>query len=163
MTTANRLVSSAAVLAALILAQSLAAQPPQPAEPAPPEGVLPPLLKAKPIKVDSKDDELHKLLKERYNEAVGEMTHLYQMHQLGHATLDEVYGAGRRLVKAGLELKEKPEEQAALLRQYVEVMKHLEKLKKAEVEAGRVGMSALHKARYYRIDAEIRLLRLKKK
>ena len=37
------------------------------------EPELPALLKAEPVKVDPKDDELQKLLKERYNEALAEI------------------------------------------------------------------------------------------
>ena len=56
----------------LMQASSLPAQAPQ-ARPEQPETKAPALLSAQPLKEDPKDDELRRLLKARYNAALGEV------------------------------------------------------------------------------------------
>jgi RNA polymerase sigma factor (sigma-70 family) len=124
---------------------------------------LPKLLDAKPIRVDRQDDELQKLLKERYNEALAELSVCSQLYQVGRIPYDQLVDAAKRLVTAGLELKDKPDEKVALLRQYVEMMKGFEKITETRLEAGRIGPNELHQARYHRMSAEIELIRLKRK
>ncbi len=147
----------------LTLVGSAAAQAPQPQKPpAQPQVKLPAILTAKPLQDDPKDDELRKLLKARYNEAVSELKAYYEEESLGVDrlyTLDELYKPWQRLVQAGLELCDKPAEKVALLTQYVEITKEAEKNHKARYDAGRESIKYLHRARYERLDAEIQLLR----
>ncbi len=135
-----------------------AASQPQPEQPAP---KVPALLAAQPLKEDPRDDELRKLLKARYNEAVAEVKALHKMLLAGRGTIDSCVGAGRRLVQAGLELCDKPADKVTLLTQFVELTQMAEKSIQARLAFN--GTSAdLHRARYQRLDAEIQLLRARR-
>ena len=127
---------------------------------------VPALVLSKPLKMDSDDDELRKLLKARYNEALGELRDYYEEKDLSdrhgitrRGDPDDLYGPWRRLIQAGLELSNKPEERVALLTQYLQVTKEAEKVVQERYDAGRVRVGPLHRARYERLDAEIQLLR----
>src|SRR5262245_35163951 len=84
----------------LALAGFSTAQERQP-DPNQPNEKLPDLLKAKPLKVDPKDDDLRKLLKERYNAVVDEIKSLYEMFLAGRGTVEQFADAGKRLVQSG--------------------------------------------------------------
>jgi hypothetical protein len=149
----------------MTLAGSSPSQPPPEKLPTRPAEKPPALLTAKPLKVDPKDDELRKLLKARYNEALAEAKGYYEFEKLPVDRLinfDDLYGRWQRLVQAGLELCDKPAEKVALLTQYVELTKDLEKAEHKRADAGRVPEYALHRARYQRLDAEVQLLRAKR-
>ncbi len=149
----------------MTLVGNSAAQAPSQKPPDQPEEKLPALLAAKPLKEDPKDDELRKLLKARYNEALGEAKDFYESEKLPPArliNLNDRYGRWQRLVQAGLELCDKPAEKVALLTQYVELTKELEKKEQARFDAGREAAYELRRARYERLDAEIQLLRAKR-
>ena len=145
----------------LMLASRSPALAPQP-QPGQREAKEPALLTARPLKEDPKDDELRKLLKARYNEALGEVQGLYRMFQTARASLDSFAEAEQRLVQAGLELCDKPADKVALLTQYVELTRAAEKVAQARFEAARGTESAVRRARYQRLDAEIQLLRAKR-
>jgi hypothetical protein len=145
----------------VLLAAAAAAQAPQ-GHADGPEQNLPAFLTAKPIAEDPSDDELRKLLKARYNEAVGEVNALYAMYLAGRSDMDLFADAGQRLVQAGLELYDNPSDKIALLTQYVELTKGLESLAQARHDAGQAIISDLHRARYQRLTAEIQLLRAKR-
>ena len=145
----------------LMLASNSAAQAPQP-QPDQPETKLPALLTAKPLKEDPKDDELQKLLKARYNEAVGEVKEIYESWIKGKVIIGSFAGAGQRLVQAGLELYDKPADRVELLTQFVELTKEAEKSAQALHDIGKLASADLHRARYQRLDAEIQLLRAKR-
>jgi hypothetical protein len=154
----------------MVLFGNLAAQAPQPQKPPDkPQVKLPALLSAKTLKVDPKDDELRKLLKARYNEAVSEAKAYYEMVQLANRNAVELdrnedyrYRMLQRVVEVGLELCYTPAEKVALLTQYLEVTKEDEKRTQARYDAHRIPISDLHRARYERLDAESRLLRAKR-
>jgi hypothetical protein len=144
-----------------MLASSSAAQAPQ-RQPEQGEEKAPALLTGQPLKEDSKDDELRKLQKARYNEALFEVEGLTKLYQLARASYDSLAEARQRLLQAGLELCDKPADKVALLTQFVERTRAAEKIAQARHEAGRGTESALHRARYQRLDAEIQLLRAKR-
>jgi hypothetical protein len=152
------------------LSGSSAAQPPdKESPPDEPKLKLPALLTAKPLKPEPGDDELQKLLKARYNEAVSELRAEYEKAQRAGQSgpcrvyqPDDFYGMWKRLVVAGLEARDSPKDKVALLTQYVEVTREAEKDMQAQSEAGRAGIGDLHRARYERLDAEVRLLRAKR-
>lgn len=154
----------------LTLNGSSAAQTPQlPKLADKPKVKLPALLSAKLLKTDPQDDELRKLLKARYNEAVSEAREYYEQEELANRNAicldpgqDYRYRMLQRVVHAGLELCDKPADKVALLTQYLEVTKEIEKLAQTRYDAGRIGISDLHRTRYERLDAEIRLLRAKR-
>ncbi len=145
----------------LMLAGYSVAQTPQP-KPEKAETKVPDLVTGQPFKEDPKDDELRKLLKARYNEALVEVEGLTRMYQMARASYDSVAEARQRLLQAGLELCEKPADKVALLTQFVESTKESEKLVRAHLEAARGTESAIHRLRYQRLDAEIQLLRAKR-
>lgn len=149
----------------VMLAGNLAAEAPQARQaPVQPEVKVPTLLTAKPVKEDPKDDDLRKLLKARYNEAVAEMEARYKEFLSGRerGTFDAMVEVAQRLVQSGLELNDKPAERAALLAQYVELTKEVEKIAQARFDVARIPVDELHRARYQRLDAEIQLLRAKR-
>ena len=128
-----------------------------------PEEKLPKILTAKPLKPGPKDDELRRLLIERYNSAVAEMQARYQEFLAGKGTLEIFAVGGKRLVESALELNEKQADQVSLLEQYLELIREIEKINVSMFEAGRIPKSELELAHYLRIDAEIKLLRAKRK
>lgn len=121
----------------------------------------PAILYAEPQKDDPKDDELHKLLKARYNAALGEVQGMYHLYQAGRSSLELLPDAGHRLVLSGLELCETPAEKIELLSQVVELYKGVESLAQARYQAARGTEVDIHRTRYHRLDAEIQLLRVK--
>ena len=152
-----------ALMSWILLPTLTAQQPSQQEQPKEPEVKLPAILKSKPAKIDPKDDELTKLLKARYNEAVGEMNAQVERYVSGTAVLDLTLEAGRRLLVSGLEMMDKPADRIAMLEQYLELAKEVEKVTKAQHDAARIPIQQMHQVRYYRLDAEIQLLRAKRK
>jgi hypothetical protein len=132
------------------------------AEPLPDEDG-PALLKTKPLAANDKDDELHKLLKERFNAALKELQAKYQQVAAGRASAESLADAGRRLMQAGLEVYDDPKDKITLMEKYVEVAKEAERIVDLQHQAGKVGVDEMERARYFRADAEIALLRLKGK
>lgn len=145
----------------ILLGTHTAAQGPPP-QPGDPEMKLPPLLAAKPLKEDPRDDELRKLQKARYNEAIGELKSLYKLYKDYKIQAEPFAEAGPRLLQAGLDLYDKPADKVALLTQYLDFTKEIEKGIQLRYEAGTVDATQFHRTRYMRLDAEIHLLRAKR-
>src|SRR5262249_46245 len=161
------------ILALWLLVPSISnstARMPQPQKPGEIlEGKLPALLSAKPAQAEPSDDELRKLLKARYNAALAEAKKFHEFRELASNTAVELlpnahgmYGRWQRLLHAALELYQKPTEKIALLDQYLDMTKDAEKIEQARFDAGRSRIDDLQRARYERLDAEIRLLRAKR-
>jgi hypothetical protein len=149
----------------LALGANATAQAPTKKTAAAPEEKVPALLAAKPLKADPKDDELRKLLKARYNDVLAEAQAYWKTDKAPGTSiinLDDPYGRYQRLVQAGLAVRETPAERVALLAQYVELTRQLEKETKKRVDEGRWEAPALHRARYERLDAEVQLVRAKR-
>jgi hypothetical protein len=145
-----------------MLASYSAAQAPQP-QPEKAKTKVPALLTGQPLKEEPKDDELRKLLKARYNEALADKETLSEVSKAGRADYDLVVEARQRLLQAGLELCDKPTDKVALLTQFVEQTKAAEEFIEARKQAGRnTGSPTIHRLRYQRLDAEIQLLRAKR-
>jgi hypothetical protein len=121
---------------------------------------LPAVLRAK--RIDVKDDTLRKLLKERYNEAAAEVMHLRALNEVGQVTAELLFDAGQRLMTAGLELSDKPDDMVAFLSAYSELPKQAEKVFETKYVSSTLTTRELHQARYHRIGAEIQLLRAKR-
>jgi hypothetical protein len=135
-----------------------ASDPTQPAE-----GQLPAILKAKAIEPQPGDDELRKLLIARHNSAVAEMAARYKEFTAGRSTLDVLVEVGRRLVDSGLELNDKPAEQLALREKFFDLAVEVEKVQNARFAAGRIGSGDLESAHYLRLDAEVQMVKAKRK
>jgi hypothetical protein len=116
-------------------------------------------VRAKPLPAEAKDDQLRKLLKDRYNEALGEVKDLYEVIRAGKAIALLLPPASQRLTHADLELSDKPADKVVVLRRYLNLTKASEKLFQVKFEIGTSPILDLCRARYYRIDAEIQLLR----
>jgi len=126
-----------------------------------PKEFEPALVQMKPLAADPKDDELHKLLKERFNAALGETQALYKRALAGVSNFESLFDAANRLKHAGLEAFDDPKEKIALLEKFIELAKHVEKISEVRQQAGKIGAEELYRMRYCRADAEIALLRLK--
>jgi len=125
-----------------------------------------PLL-AKLTKADPNDDALRLLLKARYKAAaevirqleprLGTIPHEDYLAQIGH------YQSGlKRLLDAGSELTDKPEEKIALLKRHVEIATAFEKKMKDSAAATLGAPHLLGEAIYFRLDAEIKLMKAEK-
>jgi hypothetical protein len=135
-------------------------------QPGEPEPDLPALAKLAPAKEDPKDDTLRKLLKERYNAALGELRGRYEGAVRGHGvSFDTMFAPAKRVVDAALALSADAAEQVALLEKYVAFAKDAEKFVQECLDAGvrTYTRADLHEATYFRADAEIQLLRAKEK
>ena len=151
-------VALAAVLAGAALAALAAQKPDQPRE-----IKLPAFLDAKPLKPAANDDELRKLLKERYNVALKEVTWYNDALHTGQLSHPDLEGPFRRLVKAQLELCAGPKEEVAVLKKYVEFLQDIEKLTNLTWQAGRIPDSELLQVQYLHLDAQIQLLKAQRR
>jgi hypothetical protein len=119
-----------------------------------PKGKLPALLTTDPLKPEANDDEVRKLLKARYNEAIAELKAGFSEFQTGRTTITSILGTFRRIVESGADLEGSQDEKGILLEQLLEVAKEIEKINKSLVDVGRATISEMHQARYLRINAE---------
>jgi hypothetical protein len=124
---------------------------------------LPSIIASKPLNSAPGDDELRKLLIARYNAAVAEMAARFKEFQAGHCSLESMADAARHIVNSGLELSDKPAEQLELREKFLELEKEIEKIAQARFEAGRIPPADLERARYERLDAEVQVLKAKRK
>jgi hypothetical protein len=147
----------------LLLAALLgAAAPDQPAARAQDEEVkAPSILTGKRLKAAAGDDELRRLLKERYNAALDEANAHWQQFLAGREPQEQLVGCFGRLRDAGLPVHEKVADRLAFQQAYVDLLREVEKISQAKYDAGRVPVAELYHARYLRLDAEIRLLQLR--
>jgi hypothetical protein len=116
------------------------------------------------------DDEMRKLLKEKYNAAARAMQVYQQQFQSGNldlaARIEDILAAGRNLLDAQLALAEKSEDELHALEPYLAFTRYLEQVADGWVKAGGVvGVDAPLEAarmREARADAELRLLKLRR-
>jgi len=121
----------------------------------------PALVEMKPFVADPKDDEMHKLLKERFNAALGETQAMYKRAVNGISSYESLFDAANRMKHSGLEAFDDPKDKIALLEKFIELAKHVEKIAEVREKNGRIGAEELYRMKYCRADAEIALLRLK--
>jgi hypothetical protein len=115
------------------------------------------------MKIADSDDELHKLLKARFNEAVALLQTRVEIYLAGRGTFDPVFEAARHVLRSELELTEKPADQVGVRERFLTTAKDLERFTKLRYDAGQVSQGELQNARYWRIDAEIQLTKAKRK
>ena len=161
--TADKSVLLKSILLVVTLAGTSAAQTP-PAQDADDEPAvkLPALVSAKPLPPVPGEDESRKLLREKRNEAVAAARSSYEEFMKGRGRSDDMYRSCQRVVEAGLELCATPAEKVALLTQLVEVMAEVDKDMQSRHAVARASAGDVHRARYERLDAEVRLLRAKR-
>ncbi len=134
------------------------------------EGKVPRLVTAQPLKPEPGDDELRKLLKERYNAALAEVKAWYADifgGPLGGPKFgwprDDMLDAAFRALETELELSDKPEDHLRVRQEQLDWAKQHEKVVGLKYEAGRLGMTDVARARYIRANAEIKLVQVKRK
>jgi hypothetical protein len=66
------------------------------------------------------------------------------------------------VLQAGLEASAGPAEKVALLSDYLQLTKEAEQKEEERYSVGRCKIGHVHRARYERLDAELRLLRAKR-
>jgi hypothetical protein len=120
------------------------------------------ILKGKPIAIDPKEDELQRLLKERFNSATKEVDVQFLLFENDLATFDSVCESVRRWSKAGLELAPEPAEQVKILEMQLVVTKFLEADCAAKFKGKSEDLANALQAKNLRLTAEVDLLRLKK-
>jgi RNA polymerase sigma factor (sigma-70 family) len=123
---------------------------------------FPAFVRATPLKEGPKDDALNKLLKERYNESLAEARARFVQYRAGqNVRVSEMLEALKECLRAGLEFQTERAERTALLENYVEAAKELEKLIQSRIDAGTQGFTTadLHRVKAFRADAELQLLR----
>jgi hypothetical protein len=121
------------------------------------------LLERDEIKIDPKDDELRKLLTERYNASIQELKGLQEQVRAGKIAFSNYLEAGKRLAVAGLELEEAPEKQFRFLQEYLELTRAIEDFAEEQYDAGSMNTADYQMMKCLRLDAEIQVLRLKRK
>jgi beta-lactamase regulating signal transducer with metallopeptidase domain len=123
----------------------------------------PKLLTAKPLAVAPGDNELEKLLKEKYNAALRPISLYESQIQMGTLPpLDELLRAGRNFRDAQLALSQNAQESLQVLQEYLDFTKYLDGLGESfRIVGGVVGHSPVEAAQMHeaRLDAEVALLR----
>jgi len=139
------------------------AVPSQDKKPVGKEEKAPAFLKAEPLKIEAGDDELTKLLKERYNAAVAELQARNKALESGNGTVEDIFGAARKVLRSELALSDKPADRIAVREKYLELERAAERIATTRFQAGKLGDDDLAAVRYLRLDAEVQLLKAKGK
>jgi hypothetical protein len=114
---------------------------------------------AKPIAIDERDSPLRKLLKQRRNVALEEMSATHALYRGGRVALDDVVASTMRFGNAGLELAETPAERIKYREAVLALAKTVESIVRVKHDAEVEPVQAMARATYARLDAEIALLR----
>lgn len=122
-------------------------------------------LAAAKAEVTDRDDDETRLLKERYNAALDEWESLSGLAAIGQITAADVelQACLRRVVTAGMELHRGGKDRLQLLEECVRIAKVSQDSTEAAFGAGRISSQERHRARYYRLDVELALVREKKR
>jgi hypothetical protein len=131
------------------------------------EDAFPALYKVKAL--TGKDDELSKLLLERFYAARKEVRWRQKDWEIGMSAprirgdLEFLAEANQELLKSRLELVEKPEEEVAVREDFVKALKKFEKLVKRNLANGKTDAASFDRAHYVLLDAEVQLVKAKRK
>ena len=137
--------------------------PSQAAKAAEKEEKGPAVLSAKPLKIEAGDDELHKLLKERYNAAVAELQARCEEVRSGPGSTEKLFDAARKVLRSELAISDKPADRIAVRGKQLELEQAAEKMAIARFKAGKLSDADVAAARYLRLDAAVQLLRAQQK
>jgi hypothetical protein len=106
------------------------------------EDAFPALCKVKPVAKD--DDELRKLLVERFGVAVVEVKVRHLQYQEGAwGSLYVLLGAYQHILDSRLELVEKPEEEIAVREDFLKIVKEMETTTKVGLESGKTNLGGI--------------------
>jgi hypothetical protein len=136
------------------------AQPPSEEEKLP--AALAELMKAKPLKPAPGDDDLRKLLKERYNTALEVLQYRVEEYNAGRRSSDYLADTARLILDVKLDLAERPADRVAVREQYVELTRWIEKYAEVRAKSPSGSPIDLLQARYLRLGAEVELLKEKR-
>lgn len=157
-----RLAMAALIVALIVSAVSAADDGPADEESGLNEKAWPALVQPRSFEVKPGDGKLARLLKERHNAARNELRERYAFWIQGKGTLDQLHSAARRAVQARLEVIDPPADRLAVLQERVEFARIVER----QADAIRKSRKRVETpfacescARYFRLDAEIELLR----
>jgi hypothetical protein len=123
----------------------------------------PKILSAKPLETDGERDEMRRLVRQRYNAALAEVRGRYQQLDQSSTRMDELFDAFRRLLASGVAATDTGRELVDFLEQYVELTLDMQRRTQAHVRAGQSNNVAAAQARYMVLDAEIQLLRARRR
>jgi len=125
------------------------------------------------LKPSDADNDERKLLIARHTEALEELKERYQyiggqFEPGDHGSVEELTRAAQRLLAAELELYAKPVDQVAVRVKYLDFTKNVEEMCKAYAEpcegvSPRMTVAQARVASYQRLEAELELLRAKRK
>jgi len=118
----------------------------------------PAMLTAKPLEPATGDDELHKLLKDRYNSALKSLQGHYERTTLDtNVPITTVIVAAHTLLEAELALAT-AKETVGIYERYLEFMKYFDNLAETRRKSGSVGFGEFNAVHEARLEAEIKLL-----
>jgi hypothetical protein len=118
---------------------------------------------AKPLETATGDDDLRKLLKARYNTAVRVLAQDVEHYSQGRGMVDTLLPALRQVRDSRLELSDSSADHLVVLEVYSELARSIERLRDCQADAGRASIREVEQSRYTRLDAEIQLLRCRRK
>jgi hypothetical protein len=128
-----------------------------------PKGLIaefPSILKSKPLE-PSGGDEIESLMKARFNAALGVTTDHWVKYARGRSPdCTSVVGSGRRLMQAGMDLKNAPQEKLAVSNQMLEFSEKLEAV--IQRRGGGIDVLALKEVLEFRIEVNIERVKLEK-
>lgn len=120
------------------------------------------LSKEKPKLTPGKgDDELRRLLVERYNVALEELTLRCQDFKKHLATKTVVVEAGKQLLQAEMELQTTPADRLRVLEQAADLLRWYEKRLEEALKNGLIPRAELLRVRFARLSREIDIARAK--
>lgn len=111
----------------------------------------------------TRDNELQKLLKDRYNVALKVAQVRVEEHLNGRSSVDSIFEQAKHLLTSELELTDIPKEHVKVREKQLQLAQDMEKVAQARYDSGRLSIADYEQARYFRLDAEIQLLRAKQK
>ena len=108
------------------------------------------------------DEELKQLLSERFDSATKALQIERMKLDSGRSTHEMMYQAARRALEAELELKNTPAARVAALNRHVTLMRQFEREAAKKVEIGVLPVGDAESPRYWRLTAEVELVRAKR-
>ena len=115
-----------------------------------------------PVELKDDDPPLLRLKKERFNAALNEAKARFDLYKRGLTRIPELIEVGERLFTAEVELYDKPEEKAEVLKRQLDVYSEAEGNLEKQVKEGLATQADLERLRYNRLSVEIDLLGVKK-
>jgi G:T/U-mismatch repair DNA glycosylase len=106
-------------------------------------------------------DKLKALVRERHQAACSELKARYQEFLNGRGTLDFLIAASQNVLRAELDLSAEKKNQLAVRENHLGLLKQVESTNQERFDAGRIAIQDLNQVKFFRLDAEIELERLK--